>query len=386
MISEKKEKRDLTIDFLRGLAMFVLIIIHVEIFSFYNFLVWERVGIISGGEGFVILSGLITGIVYKSKLLKEGLKETTKKLFTRAFQIYRVNIFIILSILFISFIGLFDTKSVMTFIDYSINQEYNLYGDMNTPFNIIKKTLLLQVGPHQTQILGLYAVLMLLAPFALYLIAKNLSFLVVIISFGLYFFNQKYNINLTGCQFENAFPLLTWQVLFFNGMVFGANKEIISKKLDTNIKKVIFYLALSLGLVFFIFAQNNPNPLVPDFTKLHLIDNKTYYEIYNKYFLKNTLGILRLVNYMAFLIVAYNLINKFKDSIYKYLGWFFIPIGQSTLYVFICHVYLVMLASNFVKFGFYSTHLFSNTLVHTTIFILLWIMVKSKFLFDVIPR
>lgn len=386
-MSQKSEnKRDLTIDFLRGVVMFILIIIHVEIFSFYDFIVWERIGVISGGEGFVILSGLITGMVYKNKLISEGFAKTSKRLLKRAFQLYKVNIFIILSILFISKIDLFDASSVMTYVDRGMNKEYSLYGNMDTLTNAVKNVALLRVGPHQTQILGLYTVLMALAPFALYLISKNLSFLIVIISFAFYFFNQKYNLNITGCQFEYAFPILTWQVLFFNGMVFGANKDKITNALSESNKKAIFYVALFFFSGFFLFAQNSTNPLIPDYTKLHFIDPNVFNDIYGKYFMKNTLGFLRLCNYTVFLIVIYNFINKFKDQIYKYLGWFFIPIGQSTLYVFIFHVYFVMITANFINFGFANANLYTNTLAHSLVLGVLFLMVKNKFLFRFVPR
>jgi hypothetical protein len=51
-LSSASSDRDLRIDFLRGVVMFILIIVHVEFFSLYNLVAWERIGLISGGEGF----------------------------------------------------------------------------------------------------------------------------------------------------------------------------------------------------------------------------------------------------------------------------------------------------------------------------------------------
>lgn len=78
--------------------MLVVITVHLEYFSLMAMFAWERVGLISSAEGFVALSGLVVGIVYRKKLYKDGFMPTAKKLLARSFQLYRVNIAVILSI------------------------------------------------------------------------------------------------------------------------------------------------------------------------------------------------------------------------------------------------------------------------------------------------
>ena len=90
--------RDLRLDFLRGLIMMVVITVHMEYFSLFSIFAWERIGYVSSAEGFVILSGIVLGIVYKKRLLHEGFKSSAIKLWKRSFQLYRVNLFVILSI------------------------------------------------------------------------------------------------------------------------------------------------------------------------------------------------------------------------------------------------------------------------------------------------
>jgi hypothetical protein len=57
--------------------------------------VWERIGVVSGGEGFVILSGFVTGFVSRKRMEESGWKPAAGKLFVRAMQLWRVNVFTI---------------------------------------------------------------------------------------------------------------------------------------------------------------------------------------------------------------------------------------------------------------------------------------------------
>ncbi|MEJ2246741.1 MAG: OpgC domain-containing protein, partial [Acidobacteriota bacterium] len=59
-----KDKRDLRLDFMRGLIMVYVVVVHIECYSLFSLFAWERLGIISSAEGFVFLSGLVAGLVY----------------------------------------------------------------------------------------------------------------------------------------------------------------------------------------------------------------------------------------------------------------------------------------------------------------------------------
>jgi hypothetical protein len=61
-------ERDLRVDFLRGVAMCSVVIVHVEIFSAFSFLAWERVGCVSSAVFFVILSGFVLGEVSRRRV------------------------------------------------------------------------------------------------------------------------------------------------------------------------------------------------------------------------------------------------------------------------------------------------------------------------------
>jgi hypothetical protein len=67
------------------------------------------------------------------------------------------------------------------------------------------------------------------------------------------------------------------------------------------------------------------------------------------------------------------------------LGWYLIPVGQASLYVFIIHVYVVFLVSQFVAFDLSSHQWFLTTAVHGGSLMLLWWMTKKKIGMSFIP-
>ncbi|MCK5855063.1 MAG: OpgC domain-containing protein, partial [Sulfurovaceae bacterium] len=41
-------KRDLRVDFIRGFVMLILISVHIQMTSLYNYVAWERFGMVTG--------------------------------------------------------------------------------------------------------------------------------------------------------------------------------------------------------------------------------------------------------------------------------------------------------------------------------------------------
>jgi hypothetical protein len=76
--------RDLRIDFLRGFVFILLFTSHFSFFSWFALVGWERLGVISSAEMFILLSGIVTGAVYGKRLKIDGLGECTVKLFKRS--------------------------------------------------------------------------------------------------------------------------------------------------------------------------------------------------------------------------------------------------------------------------------------------------------------
>jgi len=380
-------KRDLRVDFIRGFVMLILITVHIQMTSLYNYVAWERFGMVTGAEGFVLLSGLILGMLSRLRMEHDGFGITANKQFNRAFLLYRTSLFVIISVLLINFIPFIDAKEVMTFTTYG-GKVYELYPVLSKFAEyhdiIIAKFFLLRYGPHQFQILGLYVVLLMISPFVLWLLSKKRYGVVLSLSWIIYFGNNGFHVRPIGAQFEYAFPLLTWQILFVHGLVIGYYRHEIWNFFHSKKGAVAFWTIFMFFLGFLFFTYNNPIPQLSDAMKLHFIEADVFKKIYKILFDKNTLGFGRLMNDFAVLVVSYGMLSYFWKPINKLFGWFFIPLGQASLYVFILHVYACIVIANIVWFG--GDDIWVNTLGHTLVFVWMWLMVRYKVLFNIIPR
>ncbi|CBI76899.1 OpgC protein [Bartonella clarridgeiae 73] len=203
--------RDTRIDVCRSLALLTIFINHIP-GTFYEHLTHKNFGFSDSAEIFVLLSGISLGISFHTRWYRLSFSSLSGKLWQKAFRLYKAYLFtnfITLGLFWGAFslwnleqftsmnnVGLFFTKPFLTFLS------------------------ILSFG-HQlgyNNILSLYIVLMIFAPFALYLSCRHKG-LLLFISFILYFLCGLYRIAppsypLQGQWFLNP---LSWQFLFVIG-------------------------------------------------------------------------------------------------------------------------------------------------------------------------
>ena len=372
--------------------MVILVVNHIEIFSVFNYFVWERIGVISGGEGFVILSGIVLGMVHRRRLRAGSWRDSARRLWSRALQLYRVNLFVVLSVALLSWLSFLDVGVAMTFVDRGSGTVYPLYPSSEASIiHWLGSWVLLRIGPHQFQIMGLYVVLLTLTPAALWLFQKRRAGLVLGLSWIAYFGNAAFPVRPTHAQFEYAFPVLAWQLIFFHGLFFGYYWREIAESVSGWRTHALRVVSSILFFGFLFFAWNNPNPGLPAWCRLDVIPAEQFWQIYREYFTKNRLGFLRLINYAVVLYLAYQVLTVAWKPIDRTIGRLLIPLGQASLYVFIVHVYIVILLANIPALeglipDYRSGALWLTSLAHGGALLVLWIMVRRKVLYRWIPR
>ena len=377
--------RDLRIDYLRGLIMAGLVILHMEFYSLFSMFAWGRVGLVSTAEGFVTFSGIVIGMVYGARMDREGFYPAAIKLWQRAFQLYRVNLFIILSIALLYLVPAINTHDLMTWRAVSGGETFWLYPDPSAPLiEWLRQALLLKSGPHQFQVIGLYVLLVALAPGALWLGKRGYTLMLLIISWGLYAFYTYHPLRISGARFEYGFPILAWQVLFFNGMAIGLHRDKLKSLFTAARRKLLLMIAAAGSLVFLFIASNNPAPIFWPGKLLSMIPADDFRWLYSVFFQKTTLGIGRLINNLCLYVLAYLLLSHYWTFFNKWFGWFLIPIGQASLYVFILHIYAILIVSNtgLLNYG----NFWINSVMHFSALILIWWLVKNRIAYRWIPR
>ncbi|MBS0843416.1 OpgC domain-containing protein [Enterobacter asburiae] len=369
--------RDLRIDFMRGIALVMMVVAHTEVMSVINIFSWERFGLTTGAEGFVILSGFMLGMLNRARLQKVVLLTVSWGLYLRAWKIYRVNIIIIVSFILLSYIPHINLFEVTHFTDRFSGESWSLYPVTpqikETWFNII---LYLQIGPHQTQILGLYIFLLLLSPLFLGMLQKGNVWWLLGASLLVYGLWQRWPLRLTPSEFEFAFPLLAWQFIFVLGMASGWYKAELISFARTPAGKVVVVALVIVALILGFIAQNHTNPFMPTALLMHVIPPDGFNTFYHTWAAKNGLGPVRVLNDIALMVTVYLVLTYCWTPLNRLLGWFLIPLGQHSLYTFILHVYVVLLVSQFITFDLWRHAWIENTLVHAAALGILWLMAK----------
>jgi hypothetical protein len=385
--------RDLRIDFLRGFVFLLLFTSHFNYPSWFALIAWERIGVVSSAEVFILLAGVVTGAVYGKKLKTEGLPACTIKLFKRAWTLYKIAVIVAGSVALLRLVPGLDTAALTHFTDPVSGQSYSLYPPLEAGFlaNLLH-VLVLAAAPHQFQIVGLYVVLFSLTPVLFHAIYHGKTVWMLAASWFLYLLNYlapetepgTAAIRLTICQFEYGFPILAWQLLFVHGVAIGYHRQAIQRFFQTKAGHALVILCAIASLGLMLFSLNHPLELLPEWATIHLIPAESFNALYQQYFLKYKLGPGRVLNLAVLMISLMALLTVAWRPIDKAVGWFFIPLGQESMYVFFVHVYLLLIVANTSLPG--MNYFWINTLIHGGMLLLAWIMVKTRFLFRWVPH
>ncbi len=389
--------RDARIDMLRGMAIVFVVVNHVGLTSLFQLLTQETIGVVSGAELFVLLSGAVLGLVYGPRAT-DHLGDVVDRTSRRAWKLYVTALAVVLLVFALSRLPFLDATAVTTFTDQGTGATgaggagtaYDLYAGMEgffqypVPAHLIPSVFLLQIGPWQFNVMGLYVILLAVSPLVLMALARGRAWLVLLISLGLYALGTTTRLRLLPSQFEDSFPLLVWQVLFVLGMVAGYYRKQVVAWFAAPSRRPVLWACVLLTVAFAVFSWSGPYYTNAYDVRLALLPEGVFRTVYDGFFGRTHLGPGRLVNVLLVVITGYALLSAYWKPLHRALGWFLIPLGQATLYVFILHVFLILAAANVPALQ--QGNLWLNTAAYVAILGLLWVMVRTRFLFRIIPR
>src|SRR6476661_9353130 len=249
------------------------------------------------------------------------------------------------------------------------------------PPQVLPAILLLQFGPWQFNIMGLYVVLLLASPLILALLNRGKAVWVLAASLAVYAVGAGTRFRILPSQFEDSFPLLVWQVLFVLGLVVGYHRRSIVTWLSAHTGVVAACTAAAFALAFL--SWGNPYLANNYDVRLALMPDAAYRAMYDALFGRTYLAPGRLFNVLVLVVAAYAFLTAYWKPVERALGWFLIPLGQATLYVFILHVVLIAVITNIPVLR--QGDIMINTAAYAAILGLLWLMVKKRVLFGIIP-
>jgi len=390
-----KPGRDLRIDLFRGFIILAVVVTHIEVAGPLSYITLHAIGAITGAEMFVFLSGLVLGMVYPLGVRKFGELKSATGALRRAGKQYTVTIVVILVVFALSFVPFLGADAITTFTDRGTGEDglpaegrtYDLYPngdrllDYPPPWYAVRQLLLLEMGPWPFNIMGLFVVLSVTIPAAMWLLKRRMWWVLLGISWALYIWRTLVtDAPALPSQFEAVFPLFLWQILFTHGLVVGYYRRQIQKALTSLPGRIITATAVVAyaGVLVYLWAGYTygfePTPFPATL----------YDSLYGTAYQRVDMQWGRLADVVLMVVCTYAILTAFWKPINFAIGWLWIPLGQASLYVFVWQVFFALAVASIP--GLDRTDALIGTAIHTGLILLVWLMVKKKFLFSIIPR
>lgn len=319
--ADASSSRDVRLDLLRGFCIFVMTVDHVGGESSWLYAVTgaNRL-IVSAAEVFVLISGLVMGMVYRGVIRRGGAPAMLGKVLGRAWLLYVVTV--VLTIVLAAVSILLGTPWAGRAAPASSTGEF------------VITVLAFQRTYSLTDILVLYTLLVVAAAPALWLIARGHTLFVFALSWIAWTVQQLWPERTLRAWdiVDGSFPFSAWQVLFFMGLLLGFHRARLAR-FFTPSRLVVFAAAIAvvLTLVQVVVALAAADPARPD---VHAL-------MFDKY--NNRVG--RVLAVFAFVAASYAAATLLWIPVRRSAGWLLLTIGRRPLLAFGVHIFVVVFMS-----------------------------------------
>jgi len=377
--SDVAERRDLRVDLLRGFCIFAMVVDHFGGDSWLYAITGGNRFYVSAAEGFIFISGFVMGQAYRRRKDRSGLVAAMSDALRRARTLYLATV--ALTLLF-SALYLYTEIALWTGRDFGLG--------IHSFAEIIIAASTLHYTYHGTDILAMYTLLVLAAPFVLLLLSIGEWYWVLIPSWLWWLAYQIYPEQASMPWYirhgEN-FPVAAWQVLFVTGYVLGFHRERVAAWLQrfrrVRVATAAVGLSMTLGLISLAWGTANGAAFGIFDVNPNVLDETSP-------FFKVSLRPWRLVAFVSVAIGAYTLVTYLWAPIRRGIGWLMLPLGQAALYSYIVHFFLILLVYNLAPW--LSTLPWEPTtdvlipILQIAVVLLLWAFVRRRVLFGFIPN
>ena len=234
--------RDLRFDSLRGLMLVIMTINHLP--SLLSRFTDEPLGVFSGAEGFVFLSGLLAGLVYARRLRRDGSETLWESSRSRAWMIWRWQAGSILA-------SLLSIQIICWILGFCSSKAPTLF--YQNPWLAMVMGPLFLYQPGMLDILPMYCVFVSLLPVVLIGLEKGYQGWIVGLSIVLWASVQNgYGSAIDGAPLYplhiGSFNLFAWQIIFFGGVMIGRERALNPDKPLVPFRPVLFLLVLAFAV------------------------------------------------------------------------------------------------------------------------------------------
>lgn len=368
---KKQSSRIIALDLMRGYFLLCVVIDHLNYWP--NGLDWLSARgelFVSSAEGFFLISGIVLGIVRGSKLVNKPFRLPAWLLLKRGFQLYGVSVLLVLFFTLVGWLFLANPG-----LKYGI-------APSDTPLlKLVWDTLTLQYLYGWADYLRLYALFLFVSPLVMWLLRKNKWWIILATSAAVWLFSP--NTVYPESLFVQPYK---WQLIFFGGMIIGFHWQQLAAQWariptiwrGTTISLLLATAAVTLlGNLVLAFGGYISHDVF-----LAVAPIRDY--LHEHYFDKEMLQWPRLALFMVWFWASFWLFRKFEAQITRFVGKVLLPFGTNSLYVYIVHAFILFFIHLVVPPG---NKVFAvNVLLSWGVLAIIWLMIRRKLLFTIIPR
>jgi hypothetical protein len=352
-----RRSRDLALDLLRGYFLVVIMIDHLRYATNPLYLVSGHQSLwVTAAEGFVLISGFLVGMLRGDEARTAGLASASRHLLRRA-----------------GVLALWCALLTIAFRATSVATGYwPAVPNADAPGSLLDYALgavILRRTYGDHNLLAAYALFLAAAPLALAAMLRGLTWLVLAASLALWLVAFRYRL-----AWSNSVQTdLCWQLLFLVGVVAGFHQAALARRwnaLSPRTRGVILAVGVTASLA--IIAGS----------LLRLPVDGVYPTRLEGYaFDRDRLGPARLACAIVVVATLYGLVRRFEAPLVRTIGKLFVPLGQASLYV-----YLVQSMLTFVLVDRLMADPWRAVAINAAMVGFVWLMVRNRILFRIIPR
>jgi enterochelin esterase-like enzyme len=361
--------RDLRFDFIRGFAVLAMVVDHIGGPSWLYAITGGNKFYTSAAEGFIFISGLLVGFVYRRIVEREGFTVGMRKALERAGVLYLLTVGVTLPLILVS--ELLDLPWAT-----------GVY--FNDPWALVIGVFTLHRTYYLIDVMVLYTLLLAVAPLALYALSYGHTRLLLLASWGLWLAFQiapdQADVPWT-IQGNYLFHFSAWQVFFFSAMVVGYHRDRLAAWFPRRTQWALFVLsAAGFALLIALYRVGDSiwqmvpwqNPAFADPTDLIVL-------LFGK-------GDVRPGRILASIVVfgfIFLLVTLFWRPLHRALGWLLMPLGANALFAYTAHiVLLVLLTVALLPFPSFNRELrWLNTLIQLGGVLVIWALIQRRLFF-----
>ncbi|TAK26056.1 MAG: hypothetical protein EPO26_01575 [Chloroflexota bacterium] len=308
-------RRDLRLDLLRGYCVFAMLVDHLDINTPYYWFTGGNRFFTSAAEGFLFLSAVVMGVVYRPIAERDGAAAVLRKAGRRVAQLAAITVVVTLGYMWLS---------ARLGLPWAANFD---------PRVEIPRVLSFSSSYYLVDVLNLYVVLVALAPSVFLGFARHRPWFVFGVSGAIWTIHQFWPISLPWPAEGGFYYIAAWQFLFVIGLAVGWYRDTVTRRLSflSAPRGQAMLVLAAIAFIWFWHSTWLLDGYVPDVGAA-----------ITAAFAKWNLPPARLFASAVFFSLAFSIIHYFWRPLSAAIGWLLIPFGQNALFAYVVHLALIV--------------------------------------------